>query len=260
MPYLTSIALSLLLYIAPQSQKAAGTVVSVQDGANIVVAIDGAERPVKLAGVLYVDLDEDKGKAFLRSLVEGQVVSVEFTNESTALVYRESDSLLINLEMIRKGFALVDHDLSTVDTPRFQDAQAEAEEASLGMWDLNRPDGTSTYTVHYSSDFDPHKVKHSVGQEIELRHKERDRGGFEAFASTTGSGEELQIEDESGQRQTVKCNFVRIHTGTRVHVIAIDHLRFPERSGDAFPIMRLRILSGENAGETVWMADSEIEP
>lgn len=153
MPHFAATALILGFCIALPCQKAAGTVVGVQDGANIVVAIDGTEKPVKLTGVRVVDIDRDKATAFLRSLVEGQVVSVEFTSESEAMVYRSSDSMLINLEVIRKGFALADRDPSAADALRFQDAEAEAEENSLGIWDLNRPDGRISYHDTYSSDY-----------------------------------------------------------------------------------------------------------
>jgi endonuclease YncB( thermonuclease family) len=137
MSHVPMIVLS-LLGIAFQGQRATGNVVQVKDGSTIVVSIKGAQRPIKLAGVdASSAIHPEESTAFLRSLIQGKAVSIETVHGSSALVYRTSDSMLVNLGMVQKGFAFADPDdanLSKSDGQRFREAEGQAEKAGAGMW------------------------------------------------------------------------------------------------------------------------------
>lgn len=82
----------------------------------------------------------EEAKNFNRQLVEGKPVRLEFDvqqkdryNRILAYVYR--DGLMVNLEMLRRGYALIfTHPPNVRYMEEFLNAQKEAREARIGLW------------------------------------------------------------------------------------------------------------------------------
>jgi len=129
-------------------------VVRVIDGDTIVVQVNGHPETVRLIGV---DTSETKdprkpveyfGKEasrFTASLVKGQRVRLEIQTVPTsrdrygrllAYVFRESDNLLINKEIIRQGngHAYVKYPFDPARMEEFRAAGREARDHRRGLW------------------------------------------------------------------------------------------------------------------------------
>jgi micrococcal nuclease len=126
-------------------------VVRIVDGDTIVVRLDGRQERLRYIGI---DTPESVapdqpvecfGRAAAeenRRLVEGRTVTLDFDVEERdrfgrllAYVRRASDGLLVNAELVRRGYA------TTLTIPpnvryagRFAALQREARRAGLGLW------------------------------------------------------------------------------------------------------------------------------
>ena len=128
-----------------------GTVVNVVDGDTIDVVVNGVEMRVRLIGMDTPEVHSGiewlgpESSAAISALVAGQEVVLEKDVSETdpfgralRYVWLSADSgwLLVNLELIRQGFASVtpyQPDVKYVDALYFP-AQAEAQAAGLGRW------------------------------------------------------------------------------------------------------------------------------
>jgi micrococcal nuclease len=125
-------------------------VVIVNDGDTVSVLINKKREKVRLIGIDAPEIGQkpwgEEAKRYLESIINtsGWKVKIEFGVEKTdrygrILAYiRTTDGSLINLMMIRSGYAM----LYTVPpnvkyTEEFIKAQAEAREKRLGMWSEN---------------------------------------------------------------------------------------------------------------------------
>jgi micrococcal nuclease len=136
---------------APTGPTVTGTVVNVVDGDTIDVLVDGVEVRVRLIGMDTPEIHSGvewlgpEASDALSGLVAGQEVVLEKDVSETdqygrALRYVWVDSgsgwLLVNLELIRLGFASVTTyppDVKYVDA-LYLDAQQAAQDAGLGRW------------------------------------------------------------------------------------------------------------------------------
>lgn len=127
------------------------TVVSVTDGDTIRVLIDGAEFPVRYIGIDTPEihsgvewLGPEASQANAELVAGGQVVLEKDVSETDQYgrllryvwVDRSDGWLLVNLELLRRGLALVTTyppDVKYVD-PLYLSAQQEARGAGLGLW------------------------------------------------------------------------------------------------------------------------------
>jgi len=113
-----------------------------------VVSIGGQDVPVRLIGVepAVGENGDDVGKeaaAFFRNLVLGEYVYLEYDPALTqededghrvAYLYRAPDRMLINLELIRQGYALAtaDYDYEHKDLFSFYEGKAATD--GKGVW------------------------------------------------------------------------------------------------------------------------------
>ena len=136
---------------APTGPTVTGVVVNVVDGDTIDVLVDGVEVRVRLIGIDTPEIHSGvewlgpEASAALSALVAGQEVVLEKDVSETdqygralRYVWVESGSgwLLVNLELIRLGFASVTTyppDVKYVDA-LYMDAQQSAQDAGLGRW------------------------------------------------------------------------------------------------------------------------------
>ena len=136
---------------APTGPTQVGTVVSVTDGDTIRVNVDGVEYPVRYIGVSTpetrnpVEWLGPEAAAANAHLVEGREVilekdvsEVDQFDRLLRHVWVEDGSgyLLVNLELVRLGFAQVTPyppDLEYIDE-LYRPAQEEARAAGIGLW------------------------------------------------------------------------------------------------------------------------------
>ncbi|MDQ3690867.1 MAG: thermonuclease family protein [Chloroflexota bacterium] len=135
----------------PTGPTEAGTVVSVTDGDTIRVEIDGVEYPVRYIGVSTPETHGSvewlgvEAAAANAALVEGRQVVLEKDVSDTDRfdrllrhVWVEDGAgwLLVNLELVRLGFAAVTSfppDVKYIDD-LYLSAQSEARSEGLGLW------------------------------------------------------------------------------------------------------------------------------
>lgn len=129
-----------------------GTVVSVTDGDTVTVDIDGTREKVRLIGI---DTPETKkpdtpvqcfgpeASAFTESLLPpGTAVHLQRDIEARdkygrllAYVYRTSDELFVNLEIVRRGYArLLTYPPNVAHVDEFVSAARAAEGDDIGLW------------------------------------------------------------------------------------------------------------------------------
>lgn len=136
---------------APTGPTQAGTVVSVTDGDTIRVNIDGVEYPVRYIGVSTPEIRNPvewlgrEAAAANAHLVEGREVVLEKDVSETDQFDRllrhvwvddGSGYLLVNLELVRLGFAKVTPyppDLTYIDE-LYRPAEEQARAAGVGLW------------------------------------------------------------------------------------------------------------------------------
>ncbi|QDT65016.1 thermonuclease family protein [Calycomorphotria hydatis] len=125
-------------------------VVRIVDGDTLI--IDGGYR-VRLIGVdtpesVHPDLPPqpyaEEASEYLRELISGKIVRLEFDQERTdrygrLLAYLWLDGLLINEEIISQGYgkAVTHFPTSSYYKSRFRAAEAEARQAERGIWKPN---------------------------------------------------------------------------------------------------------------------------
>ncbi len=127
-------------------------VVRVDSGYAVILRIDGKDTPVRMLGIEGVEATTEDGKTqtldkqidpFVRNLLIGEFVYLEHdedlseTDEDGKLVgylYRAPDRLLVNLEIVRGGYALTanSYDFAHADTFRFYEEKAQTD--GKGIW------------------------------------------------------------------------------------------------------------------------------
>jgi micrococcal nuclease len=139
-----ALAAILLLVVAPPAT--AQRVRQVIDGDTItvsgigVVRLLGVDAPEKTGGYRESEPYGDAATTFMRQLVDGKIVRLEYDgarkdqyNRTLAYVLLE-DGTCANEAIIRAGFAEVYRRFEYVRKPRFQEAQREAQAAKRGIW------------------------------------------------------------------------------------------------------------------------------
>lgn len=102
MHFRLTLLFSISLLFATVSNAAMVRVVSVADARTIVVEDHGAQTKVTLAGIEITDARN--AKMLLEWTLASSFVMLE-AREGGALVYRSPDALLINRELVLRGFA-----------------------------------------------------------------------------------------------------------------------------------------------------------
>ena len=138
--------LALACVAAHPDQAAAQRVRQVIDGDTItvsgvgVVRLLGVDAPEKTGGYRQSEPFGDAATAFMKRLVEGQVVRLEYDgprkdqyNRTLAYVFLP-DGRLVNVEMIKCGFAETYRRFDYKRKPDFFAAEREAKDAKRGMW------------------------------------------------------------------------------------------------------------------------------
>jgi micrococcal nuclease len=104
------------------------------------VRLLGVDAPEKTGGYRESEPYGDAATRFMRTLVEGKLVRLEYDgdrkdqyNRTLAYVYLE-DGTLANEAIIRAGFAETYRRFQYRLKPQFQAAEREAREARRGMW------------------------------------------------------------------------------------------------------------------------------
>lgn len=110
-----------------------------------VVRLIGVDAPEKTGSYRQSEPFGDAATRCLKSLVEGQVVRLEYDgprkdkfNRTLAYVVLP-DGRTANEEVIRAGFAETYRRFDFVKKPQFQAAEREAKAAKRGMWATRRP-------------------------------------------------------------------------------------------------------------------------
>jgi micrococcal nuclease len=140
-----AIAVLLLALLVPASANAQ-RVRQVIDGDTItvsgvgVVRLLGVDAPEKTGGYRESEPFGDAATAFMRRLVEGKDVTLEYDgprkdqyNRTLAYVVLP-DRRIANIEIIRAGLAETYRRFQYTRKPEFQAAEREAREARRGMW------------------------------------------------------------------------------------------------------------------------------
>lgn len=136
---------------APAASPATLRVRQVIDGDTITVSGIGAVRllgvdaPEKTGGYRESEPYGDAATKFMRSLVDGKLVRLEYDgdrkdqyNRTLAYVFLD-DGTLVNEAIIRAGFAETYRRFEYWRKPAFQAAEREARAAGRGMWAKRKP-------------------------------------------------------------------------------------------------------------------------
>jgi endonuclease YncB( thermonuclease family) len=123
-------------------------VLHVADGDTIVVAARGRITKVRLLGVEAPETAHAEAcrllrVQFLKGLLDGQSVRLAYPpgaardreGRTPARVYRASDRLWINREMVARGYGSAAPADSTAAEAGFQEAEDSARAGRLGVWD-----------------------------------------------------------------------------------------------------------------------------
>ena len=143
--------LAFILLAALPGTAAAQRVRQVIDGDTItvsgvgVVRLLGVDAPEKTGGYRQSEPFGDAATAFMKRLVEGQIVKLEYDgarkdqyNRTLAYVFLP-DGRLANVEIIKAGFAETYRRFEYTRKPVFFAAEREAKDAKRGMWATRRP-------------------------------------------------------------------------------------------------------------------------
>jgi micrococcal nuclease len=110
-----------------------------------VVRLIGVDAPEKTGGYRASEPFGDAATAYMRTLLEGQTVRLEYDGPRTddykrtlAYVFLP-DGRLANLEIIRAGWAESYRRFAYTRKPEFFAAEREAQDARRGMWATRRP-------------------------------------------------------------------------------------------------------------------------
>jgi endonuclease YncB( thermonuclease family) len=140
-----------LLSPAPAPAQETGNVVEVVDGDTLRVRAGGETRTVRLIGIdapershpsRMVEFLADEAAAFLSSLCEGKTVTLEPGDEDVDRHGRllryvflpPPDGRLVNLEMVRQGYARAYRRFAFSRKAAFLDAEREARAQDKGIW------------------------------------------------------------------------------------------------------------------------------
>lgn len=134
----------------PAAEPASLRVRQVIDGDTLTVSgigtvrLIGVDAPEKTGGYRESEPYGDAATKFLRSLVDGKLVRLEYEgetkdqyNRTLAYVFLE-DGTLVNEAIIRAGFAETYRRFEYRRKPAFQAAEREARAAQRGMWATRR--------------------------------------------------------------------------------------------------------------------------
>ena len=112
--------------------------------ANRIVRLLGVDAPEKTGGYRQSEPFGDAATAFMKRLVEGQIVKLEYDgarkdqyNRTLAYVFLP-DGRLANVEIIKAGFAETYRRFEYTRKPVFFAAEREAKDAKRGMWAARR--------------------------------------------------------------------------------------------------------------------------
>ncbi len=141
---------ALALLAALPGAAAAQRVRQVIDGDTItvsgvgVVRLLGVDAPEKTGGYRQSEPFGDAATSFMKRLVEGQIVRLEYDgaakdqyNRTLAYVFLP-DGRLANVEIIKAGFAETYRRFEYKRKPDFFAAEREAKDAKRGMWAARR--------------------------------------------------------------------------------------------------------------------------
>ncbi|MBP7778216.1 MAG: thermonuclease family protein [Acidobacteria bacterium] len=144
-------SLAIAIAVALPGDATAQRVRQVIDGDTItvsgvgVVRLIGVDAPEKTGGYRQSEPYGDAATAFMKRLVEGQVVTLEYDgprkdqyNRTLAYVFLP-DGRLVNVEMIRAGWAETYRRFEYHRKPAFFAAEREAKDARRGMWAKRQP-------------------------------------------------------------------------------------------------------------------------
>ena len=127
-------------------------VIDVLDGRTVLVNLGAARIEVRLIGLDPLPKNhsvsplgpwEDQTKAFLRSLVVGRSVHLDYERgvsqsdgegHTLAYLYRSDDRLAVNREMIARGFAIGSKYGFFSQADDFRDADSRARSRKVGLW------------------------------------------------------------------------------------------------------------------------------
>jgi micrococcal nuclease len=142
-------------------------VTGVEDnGLTIVVDVDGQETKVRMIGLAEPQddaKDEDSTRGpmgrggprvpteiflnFLKNLLQGEEVYIVYDSmveeqdedgKYVAYVYRAPDGMLLNTEILRQGFGVVDPIYDFAEKETFEYYQSKAQQAEKGLWNKSR--------------------------------------------------------------------------------------------------------------------------
>ena len=109
-----------------------------------VVRLLGVDAPEKTGGYRQSEPYGDAATAFMKRLLEGQIVRLEYDgatkdqyNRTLAYVFLP-DGRLANVEIIKAGFAETYRRFEYRRKPDFFAAEREAKDAKRGMWATRR--------------------------------------------------------------------------------------------------------------------------
>jgi micrococcal nuclease len=109
-----------------------------------VVRLLGVDAPEKTGGYRQSEPFGDAATAFMKRLLEGQIVRLEYDgakkdqyNRTLAYVFLP-DGRLANVEIIKAGFAETYRRFEYKRKPDFFAAEREAKDAKRGMWAARR--------------------------------------------------------------------------------------------------------------------------
>ena len=124
-------------------------VVSVHDGDTITVLIDDRQEKIRLIGIDAPELDQSpwgvQARDALRGFLDGKMVRLETDitlrdKYKRILAYVYSGDLLLNLEMVRQGHAVVyTVPPNVAHVEDYRKVQQEAREAGRGVWNQAQP-------------------------------------------------------------------------------------------------------------------------
>jgi micrococcal nuclease len=125
---------------APQS--ISGTVTRVLDGDSLIVRSSDRDIEVRLAEIDTPEKGQpyaDTSRKALQGMVLGkrvrlEVLDIDRYDRTVARVYRQTDDLWVNAEMVRRGHAWAYRRL--VRDKRLYDLEREARENRAGLWAL----------------------------------------------------------------------------------------------------------------------------
>lgn len=131
----------------PRTDDACFPVLDIRGNETLVLGVGSEARHVRLAGVYAPRAGGADGEAvrYLTRLLTGESVWLEFEDESEAYAYRVPDGLLVNLELVRQGYARVVSAGELKHRPLLTAYERLARQQHKGIW--APPDGGKSATA-----------------------------------------------------------------------------------------------------------------